>query len=122
VTSAAHRAIGGSQRFRRQDRIRVSRDYARVRAEGRRATSRHFAVEAAVGSERSRLGLVVSRRVGNAVARNRTKRLVREWFRRYRARVHTPVDIVVIARSGAGQLEAEVVWRELADVAERVAR
>ena len=32
--------------------------------------------------ERSRLGVTVSRRIGNAVVRNRVKRRVREFFRK----------------------------------------
>jgi ribonuclease P protein component len=44
-----------------------------------------------------RLGLVVSRKVGNAVARNRVKRWLREVFRDVRRRLASPVDLVVIA-------------------------
>ncbi len=60
----------------------------------------------------SRLGVVASRKTGNAVARNRGKRLVREWFRAF-ASDHVGVDIVVILRSGAPELEAEAAWSEL---------
>lgn len=47
-----------------------------------------------------RLGLTVSKRVGNAVARNRWKRLVREAFRLTQDRLPA-VDLVCIARSPA---------------------
>jgi len=59
----------------------------------------------------TRLGVVASKRVGNAVARNRGKRLVREWFRR--CETLPEADVVVILRSGAPQLTAEVAWSEL---------
>ena len=57
----------------------------------------------------ARLGTVVSKKVGNAVVRNRVKRLVREAFRATRAQFGDFVDVVVIARS------TEAGWR-LSDV------
>ncbi len=47
-----------------------------------------------------RLGLVASRKMGNAVARNRAKRRIREWFRRRQPPPPAGADIVVIPRSG----------------------
>jgi ribonuclease P protein component len=45
----------------------------------------------------SRLGVTVSSRVGNAVVRNRVKRLVRDIFRNRRLSLPAIVDVVVIA-------------------------
>jgi ribonuclease P protein component len=46
----------------------------------------------------------VSARVGNAVVRNRVKRLVREIFRERRLDLPAPLDIVVIAKPDAAQI------------------
>ena len=54
---------------------------------------------AANGLNRSRLGLAVGRRAGNAVMRNRLKRLVREAFRLSRADIAPGLDIVVSVRT-----------------------
>ncbi len=46
----------------------------------------------------SRLGLSVPKRVGNAVSRNRIKRLCREAFRQVQHDIQTPIDIVITVR------------------------
>lgn len=50
--------------------------------------------------EGARLGISVGRRVGNAVRRNRVKRLVREAFRRLRHELPAGMDCVVVPRPG----------------------
>ncbi len=63
---------------------------------------------------RSRLGVTVSRRIGNAVARNRVKRRVRECFRKaIRAELPPLTSIVVIARAGAASLKSPAINDEL---------
>ncbi len=116
------RGADGSERFRASNRVRVSRDFARVRAGGRRVSSKAFALEIAPSPQGARLGLVVSRRVGGAVVRNRTKRIVREWYRRT-ARARLPeTDLVVIARAPAAELETAGAWRELSSLVARATR
>jgi len=61
----------------------------------------------------SRLGVTVSRKIGNAVVRNRVKRAIREFFRCNRFRFQGPIDLSVIAKRNAGQLTTKDVWHEL---------
>jgi ribonuclease P protein component len=96
-------------RFGRADRLLRPRDFQRVADSGRRIASRYFVVLVASsggesGGNRRRLGLTVSRRVGNAVVRNRIKRAVRSWFRQRRGYLEEGIDLVVIPRRGAGFL------------------
>ena len=51
----------------------------------------------------ARVGITVSTRVGNAVVRNRVKRLVREIVRVVWRDLQPPDDVVVIAKPGAAQ-------------------
>ena len=44
----------------------------------------------------SRLGLVVTRKMGKAVIRNRLKRILREVYRRNKTRLRGPLDVVLV--------------------------
>ena len=104
-----------AQRFPRAARMLVARDFAELRAKGsRRIASRHFSAEyRPTDRATARLGLAVSRRVSKlAVQRNRIKRLVRESFRRRRASLQ-PVDILVIARSSAVDIDGPALLADL---------
>lgn len=75
------------------------------------------------GGNRKRLGLTVSRKVGNAVVRNRVKRRVRAWFREARSTFPGAWDIVVIARRQAAELEFRCSCAQLSRlVAEGISR
>ena len=52
--------------------------------------------------EYSRLGLAVGRKHGNATARNRIKRLIREAYRLNKAKLPEGLDLVVVPKTGAG--------------------
>lgn len=62
------------------------------------------------GTERNRVGISVSKKVGNSVVRHRITRLVRESYRLQEAVFNSGLDIVIVARSaaaGAGYQEIE---------------
>lgn len=68
----------------------------------------------------ARLGVVTSRRVGCAVARNRMRRRIREIFRRRRASIRPGIWLVVTAKPGAGSAPFDEVLDEWLRLAERL--
>ena len=101
------------ERLPRADRIRRREDFLRIQSEGRRVHTPHFILVVLPATDtRLRLGVTVSRRVGDSVRRNRVKRLVREVFRRNRGLFPPASDVVVVARAGASGLDYAAVCAE----------
>jgi ribonuclease P protein component len=94
--------------FGKERRIRRRSDFLRVQAIGQRASTAHFVLLVAAREPDtaacSRVGFVVTKKVGNAVQRNRIKRVCRECFRMWPELVPDGIDLVVIARAGADEL------------------
>jgi ribonuclease P protein component len=108
------RAAQRDQRWPKSRRIRKRSEYLRMQRVARRRASGRLVVLCA-NSRRadSRIGITVSRKVGNAVIRNRIKRYVREVFRRIQHDVDPVQDILVIARPTAATASFEDVRLEI---------
>jgi len=105
-------------RFPAHERVRKRSEYQEIQSRARRVSTPRFVllVYARPEATGARLGVVVSRRVGNAVVRNRTKRLIREAFRATRDLWPADVDVVVVARRPPGDATLEDVvaeWRKV---------
>lgn len=111
-----------SQRFRYRERLRLRNDYDRVFSERRSSGDGVLVVYVADnGLAWSRLGLSVSRRVGNAVIRHYVRRRIREAFRLSKDTLPKGLDIICVAQVGASERGADFVssLRELIPRAER---
>jgi ribonuclease P protein component len=93
-------------RPRASGRLSRSAEFERVYRQGRSTANRHLVLYAFANpaAARPRLGLSVSRKVGNAVQRNKIKRLLREAFAHAERELVEGQDIVLVARPPAGEL------------------
>lgn len=55
--------------------------------------------------ENNRLGITVTKKVGKAVIRNRVRRRIKEAYRELEGRIPSSLDIVIVARSMAAQVD-----------------
>ena len=86
-------------RFTKQERLTKKKEFEKVFQEGKVIKNGKivlYVMPNCLGV--SRLGLVVSKKVGNAVRRNRVKRLLREAYRLNKHLLKISVDIVAIPR------------------------
>lgn len=100
--------------FPKAARLLVRRDFLSLQRQRQRRHSPYFVVVTAPArTPQSRLGITATRRFGNAVVRNRMKRLLREFFRTRQADIVPAQDIVIIPQTGAETLGFAQVAEEL---------
>lgn len=88
--------------MKRFSSIKKNRDFQKVYDTGRSYANRQLVMYAVPnGSEETRIGISVSKKVGNSVVRHHLTRLIREIFRLNRENIRRGLDIVVVVRVAA---------------------
>lgn len=109
-------------KFTRDDRLRRQADFDRVYKAKVYAADDVLVVNGVRNDlAHTRLGLSVSRKVGNAVVRNRWKRRIREAFRLQRQTFPAGLDIVVRPKLGA-VCDYHAIAKSLPQLVVRVAK
>jgi len=110
-----------SQTLKKADKLRKRSEFLELQNQGKKVSNRHFVALIARGRmERTRLGITVSKKVGNAVVRNRIKRLSREYFRKNRDIFMGSLDMNFIAKKSVADLSTDQVFASLQDLYKRI--
>ena len=106
--SPARRGLG------RRARIKQGRDFAKVRQAGERVVKGCLIANwlRLPAESSSRIGVVVSKKVGGSVVRSRAKRLLRETFRLHQHELIQPLDLVLVARASIVEKDFPGVERD----------
>lgn len=107
----------GSFLFPKTERLLNRPDFVNLNRSGERHYTKHFTVILKKnGLGITRLGVTVTKKTGNAVKRNKVKRLVREFFRLNKSYIPQGYDIVVAAKKDASYLDLWKTKEELAEI------
>lgn len=104
------------------ERIRKRAEYVSIQTQGRKlSTPSLLAFTVWKAQAPLRLGITVSKRVGGAVVRNRVKRLLREVFRHVKDRLPPGLQLVIVAKADAAQLDFQRTRAEFLEICRRCA-
>ena len=102
----------------KMESLKKSSDFQNVYRYGKSKSNRQFVMLILPNdSAGNRIGISVSKKIGNSVVRHRIARLVRESFRLEEARIRKGYDIVMVARAGARGTDYAQVSRSILHLA-----
>ena len=103
--------------LRKSFRVKKEKDFNAIFKEGESVANRRFVIYRLANSqEHFRVGLSVSKKLGNAVMRNQIKRRIRHILIDHRNELVDNVDFIVIARKGVENLEYAELEKNLLHV------
>ena len=89
-----------------KDSIKKTKDFQKIYRRGKSYANSYIVMYIVkTGDDKKKLGISVSKKVGNSVVRHRLTRLIRESFRLNKDKFIDGINLVVIARTGARDID-----------------
>ena len=103
--------------FSKLERLTKRPEFEKVLAEGKKNRVDKLCIVFSLPNrlDRKRIGIIASKKVGNAVERNRVKRTIREIFRQIKHQIIPSTDIVVISGKEMVVESYKVIDEKLSD-------
>ena len=107
--------------MKKEYRVKKEKEFQNVFKKGKSTANRQFVVYVLhkENQDHFRIGLSVSKKIGNAVARNRIKRLIRQFFLEHEIGLAQDKDYVIIARKPVAEMDFNQVTSSLEHVLKR---
>ncbi|PLR80655.1 ribonuclease P protein component [Bacillus canaveralius] len=104
--------------MKKEFRIKKNKEFQEVFQKGKSVANRQFIVYVLKKPEQPyfRIGLSVSKKIGNAVTRNRVKRYIRQSFQEFQDEILGSNDYVIIARKPTSEMELYEIKKSLTHV------
>ena len=101
--------------FGKRERLAKRPQFEQVMNQGQKPRTENFCTVFFLpnGLDRKRLGIIASKKIGNAVARKLTKRKIREVFRHIKDRIEPAMDIVIVSGRDLVPLPVSVIERKI---------
>lgn len=96
------------------ERIKSNRDFRKLYSKGKVFVSHTFVMYVLKNRKESpRVGVTCSKKIGNAVRRNRSKRVLKEAFRNLQSEITTGYDFILVARSDTADQKSTFVAEKM---------
>lgn len=107
--------------MKQAEKLKKNEEFKKVYARGKSVVTPYLVLYfMRNNTEYNRLGISVSKKVGNSVVRNRVKRLIREAFRLNSLPLRNGLDLVLIARVRMNQADFKTTAKHLGQVLSKI--
>ena len=104
--------------MKKELRVKKNEDFQVIFKKGKSVANRQFVVYSLKKEDQSyfRIGISVSKKIGNAVKRNYIKRCIRKFFQDYEQNIQSGRDYVIIARKPTSEMDYHQIEKSLTHV------